>query len=60
MVNSLVIIGLYFSRFLMSFCVSGVDKQPVIQLGLRVLKIVGIQGQSSRNQTLDTFVKNCP
>jgi hypothetical protein len=49
MLNNLVIIGLYFSRLSDEFLDSGVDRQPVIQWGLRVLKIVGIQGQSSKN-----------
>ncbi len=41
--------------FLMSFLASGAYRQPVIQWGLRVLKIVGIQGQSSKNLNPQTL-----
>ncbi len=58
MLNNLVIIGSYFSRFSDEFFFldSGVDRQPVIQRGLRVQKIVGIQEQSCKNLDPQTLL----
>ncbi len=51
MLNNLVII-----EFLTSFLDSGAYRQPVIQWVLRVLKIVEIQGQCSKNLDLQTLL----